>query len=196
MVTEPTGLTATSAATVTPALRINGGSGAKAALDPVGHRPVARSGTAEGELGASRLRRLARELAIGRHLAPVLVAAVGEVVEDRPGNRRDRLLADGRTPAAHREPARQPARGVQAEGRAAAEDEPVQRLDDAAGIERRGVDGEWRAPAHVDGGQHRTILQEHGDTAPRSRIVRVADGEPGNVGDTVARPGCDHCVRP
>jgi hypothetical protein len=175
---------------------VDGGGGAKPTLDLASNGPNPGAGIAQRELGSGNLGCLHRQATIGRELAPGLVAAIGEVVEDGPTHGRDAAAVEHRAAAAHGEPAGEPARRVQTEGRATAQHQPVQRLDDVAGIEGRGVDGERRAAANVHCRQHRPLGQDHGDAAPGREVLGVTDGEPGDIGQAVARTRYDHRLSP
>ncbi len=77
------------------AVRQDGRGRTEAAFQSVGQGTEASACCAEGEVGGGGIEGGAAEAAVGVHLAPVLVAAVQEVEQDRAGDNRHADVADG-----------------------------------------------------------------------------------------------------
>ena len=107
---------------------------AEPALEPPGAGAQAGADVSEGKVGGGGLGRAAGQRAVGRGLAPVLVAAIVEVEQDRRRHDGDHRLAQPEAAPAPRQPGHDPAGGVETEGRAAAEDDGVHPLHRGRGI--------------------------------------------------------------
>ena len=95
------------------------------------------------------------ERAIGRLTAPILVAAVGEIEQDRGRHDRHPKAGDGKATALRDEPARDAARGVEPEGGAAAQRHGVDPRDQRGRVERLGLARAGRRAAHLRHPHHR-----------------------------------------
>ena len=188
MVAWPRALATASAATVTPLSRTTEAEPrpplrlAVVAPVPAPTEPRAKS------IGRRRVGGAA-EMAVGRLGAPVLVAAVEEIEEDRRRHDRHAHIADRQAAPVRDQPGDDTGRGIEPEGRAAGEDDRVDPLDRLLGREQVGLARPGRAAHHVDRGDRRLIADDDGHARLDPRIVGIADAEAGDVGEEVAGAG-------
>ena len=182
---EPTALTTASAPTVMPSARLRRGR-AKTALevDDGGAEPCADA--AEGEVRRGGSGRRIAEFAIGRIAAPVLVAAVQQIEQDRRRHDRHARVADLKAAAVLAEPRLGAGGGVEAERRAAGQRDGVDALDRHRRIEQRAFARARSAAANV-GRRDRGLVEQHdGRARAELGIVGMADADAGNVGDEIS----------
>ena len=171
----------------------NGGRGrAETALQAGRAGAGAGSGRTQGIDVARCLGGLPPEVAIGRVGAPVLVATVEQIEQDRGGHDRHAHPPHGEATPPAREPTRHPGGGVQAEGRAAGQDQRVDRLHRALWIEQIRLAGPRPTAAHIDRGHRRAIEQDGGDPTAHAEVGGVPDLDAGNVGEKTTQAGFAH----
>jgi hypothetical protein len=79
---------------------------------------------------------------------------------------------------------------VQPEGAAASQQDRVRLLDQVHRAQQVGLAGAGRAAALVDAADRARLADDHGAAGDRVEVLRVADGDPRNVGNGVmARAG-------
>ena len=110
--------------------------GADAALAIDRHRAGAGADAAEREIETGGGGRRIAELAIGREAAPILVAAVEEIEQDRGRHDRHPRGAHGKAAVLLFQPSLHAGCGIEAEGRAAGERDGVDALDRLRRIEQ------------------------------------------------------------
>src|SRR5262249_6856905 len=76
--------------------------------------------------------------------------------------------------------------GVEAEGRAARQNDGVDALHGAVGLEQVGLARSRRAAAHVDRSNRWRIEQDCGYPGSKARIMCLPDQDTGDVGDEIA----------
>ena len=162
--------------------------------EPAHQRRRHRPGAGPPEPSANSRRRVERrrpERRI-RVLRPALVAAVGEVEEDRRRHdRHRRARRGGRARAPGAGPPR-PSRRVEPEGRAAREHQRVDRADQPPRRQQVGLARPRRPAAHVDPRDERRVGGQHRHARLQPRVGGVADLQPRHVGDQVAPPRPHH----
>lgn len=146
----------------------------------------------EREIGRCRLSRLVAKLAIGRIAAPILVAAIAQVEEDR--GRHDRHAKTTHLDADVFLPQRRldAGSGIEAEGRAAGQHDCVNGRDRVLRLEQVGLTRARCATQHLDSGHRRLLAKHYRDAGLQPGVSSIADGESGDVGDQVAWTGAEH----
>jgi hypothetical protein len=129
---------------------------------------------------------LVAQVAVGRVPPPILVAAIEKVEQDRTRHDRNPRRTDGIPAALLGEPCHDPARRIDAEGRAPAQGDRVDALDGAFGGEEISLPRAWRSTTDIDRSDRGLIEDHHRDAGGENAVLRLADGEAGYVGDEVA----------
>ena len=184
---EPAALTIASAPTVMPS-RGSADAEPSAALQirrwsRQGPRPRCRARNPSAACAAAGI----AELAIGRIAAPILVAAVQQIEQDRARHDRHKRLADRKAAALFAQPGLHAGGGVEAERRAAGKRDGVDPLDRHRGIEQRALARAGPAAAKV-GGRDRGLVEHHrGDARAELWVVGMPDADARDIGDEIAR---------
>ena len=192
--TEPTALTTTSAATVTP-----DGSTTLALPTPprrsTGLGPRAGADVALGDGGTGRRGVCRPAVLAARSVGPRATAS--QVEEDRCGHDRHDTAGVGRrrhrpAPAVGGERVHDPVGRREPEGGATPEQHRVDPVDEVARVEQVGLPGAGASPAHVDPADRPSPWgQHHGDPREPARLVAraVADPHARDVDERVRRTG-------
>ncbi len=145
--------------------------GAEPALEVDRGGAEAGAGRAERELRRGGGRSLRAEPAIGRFTGsgrPALIAAIGEIEQDRLRDDGYAVAGDREAAALAGEPAHRPVRRAQAPGGAAGEDDAVDMLYRHLRFEQGGVAGAGPAAEHGGRGGGRPVEQDGGDARGRA----------------------------
>ena len=164
-VTAPSELTAASAPTVP--VRRDERRAAEAALERAGGGAEAGAGVAERELGRGGGAGAAAELAIGRQLAPGLVAAVVQVEQDRRRHDRDAGIGRAKPLPCAASQAMAPPAASRPKAEPPLSTTACTALDQPGRAERVGLARARRAAAHVDRADRGRLRPDHGDPAAR-----------------------------
>ena len=130
---------------------------------------------------------------IGRLLAPILVAAICQIEQDRGRHdRRDfRRGAHLKAAPARAQPIGCAACRIEPVRRAAGKDNRIHLLHQPVGIERIRLP-RARSPAHhADAGRYAPFRQDHGNAGAHPRIFRLADRKALDIGNQIARARFD-----
>ena len=168
-----------------------GRGGAEAALERRGNRAKSGTRVAKREVRGRPLGRGVRQGTVGRDLAPKLVAAIGQVEDDRTADERNDGTPADEAPAPGTQPRRQPGNRVDPVSSTAGQDQGADVPHQPTAAEGIGVIGARNAAPHVRSGEQRTIGQHHRDAGKGVEILGIADKQPGDVSQTVAWPGLD-----
>src|SRR6202034_2500134 len=128
------------------------------------HRGRAGAGAdaAQSELNAGSRGSGITEIAIGRKTAPVLVAAIEQVKQDRGGDDRHACRPHGKATALLLEPGLCARGCVETEGRAAGERNRVDALNRLCRVEQGRFTGAGTAATHVDRGDRGFVEYHYG----------------------------------
>jgi hypothetical protein len=152
---------------------------------PCDGRTESGSGGAEREIGGGALHGLVSHVAIGRMQAPILVAAIEQIEQDRLRHDRHAGRADRETDALLAQETLHAGRGIEAEGRSAGKHQRIQLIDEAGIGEGLGFARAGTAAAQIGRCTGRCVRQDDGYAGSQPGVVCVADAKAGNVGDQI-----------
>ena len=174
----------------------HGRGGADAAFEICGGSAKPGTGAAEREFGAGQFRRLVAELAVGRIAAPVFVAAVEQVEQNRARHDRHARLADLEAAALFAQVGLHAGGGVEPEGRTARQHNGIDAFDRLRRVEQRGLARARPTAAHVHARDRGGVEHDHCGAGAELGVAGMADADAGNVGDGIADSHGRHSITP
>lgn len=155
--------------------------------------PKAAADIAERETGGTVLIGFLAKLAIGRLLAPSLVAAIGKVIENRSGD--DRCFRDTRKvfqPKAApigAQPGRDTICGCQTISAASGEHDSVDLLDHRIGTQKIGLTCARSATSDCTGGSNRGVCNNNSRSGQNCPVLGISDFNAAYIRDQVPGAG-------
>ena len=137
---------------------------------------------------------LIAEFAIGGIAAPLLVAAIGEVEQDRRRNDRNDVRADPKADAALMQGGLDAGRGVETEGRTARQHDGIDGLNRIVRFEQIGFARSRSAAQHLDGCRRAFFANHRGHAGFQFGVIGVADQKAVDIGNQVQGATLSHCV--
>ena len=162
---------------------------AESTLQACGERACARADGADREVMRGAACRLVAKITVWRIAPPVLVAAIGEVEDDRRRDDRDARLAHLHASADLPKIGLHTGRRIEPERRSARKSDPVDFLKCIVRLECIRLAGAGRAAQHLYASHRGALCQHDADTALETLVLSVADANAFNVGDEVPGAG-------
>ena len=154
-------------------------------------RPRARPCSAKREGVTSCRHRLGSEPLVGV-FAPVLVAPVDQVEDDRPRHDGHQLIAHGKAASLPAQPIRHSRGSIEPEGRAPGKDQRIDLLHRLVRGQQVRFSRARRTAHDMDRRNEGSVAHQHARAGLDPVILGMADPEAGHIGDQVAGAGL-HC---